>query len=762
MAIRLRLREGWGTLILLTLLLLCVAWAISAANWTDGLWTLQPAVLGGMIAGLSLAAFRRLPGTLAHLLSLVLGIAWTVFLTAWLLPWEYTWPQALTEIYVRFSTWLAIALGKGTSTDNLVFVMQLEFVMWLMSYSCAWFLSRANNVWGAIIPSGFAVMVNLYYAPQVDNWLFFYLLCALLLIIRTFISQQQMEWQTAHVGYNPDIGFDFLREGTIFAVLVVFVAWVAPTMTTPSDLQYAFDRFEEPWSRAQSQFNRLFSALNYRPRPGPAYFSNTLAFSGPVNLGDAPVFDVETTEGRYWRTAVYDQYTGRGWVNTDSTTAVLSPGDPRLGIQPFEARKPITQTITLLQSGGTSVYAEALPTAFSLPIRAQYSPIPTDGRFPESLNVSMFHSRSSLKAGQTYQVISAVSDASVEQLRATGADYPGWVKERYLQLPDNLPRRVRELAEQITASFDNPYDKATALESYLRNIKYNEQIDAPPPGRDGVDYFLFDIKQGYCDYYASALVVMARAVGIPARVAAGYARGQYESELGIYRQREYDAHSWPEVFFPQYGWVEFEPTASEPLITRPEPASETNPTDLGERTNPQDQPGRENLPEEGPTIGGPGNLPFDLGLTLSRRLPRIWPLLAGLLLAGLAVASVAWFSWQRGLRGLSLVAGLYERMARLAQLIGVRDEPSQTPYEYADTLGQTIPQGQTDIQQIADVYVRERFSGREITAEEGQTLVTTWQRLRRTLVNNLFTRGLSRLTRQKAESSRQKAVGDKQ
>jgi hypothetical protein len=367
----------------------------------------------------------------------------------------------------------------------------------------------------------------------------------------------------------------------------------------------------------------------------------------------------------------------------------------------------------------------------------------------------MFHSRSTLKAGQTYQVISAVSAADVNQLRQAGTDYPGWVKERYLQLPDNLPRRVRELAEQITAPYDNPYDKATALESYLRNIKYNEQIEAPPPGRDGVDYFLFDIKQGYCDYYASALVVMARAVGIPARIAAGYSRGQYESELRIYRQREYDAHSWPEVFFPKYGWVEYEPTASDPLITRPEPPSETEPTNLDQRTNPQDNPDREsNLPEDQP-LGGQGNLPLNLVLALSRRLPRIWPLLAGLLLAGLVGVGLAWTSWQRGLRGLSLASGLYERMTRLARLIGVRDAPSQTPYEYADTLGQTVPQGQPDIQQIAEVYVRERFSGREITAEESQTLVATWRRLRQTLVNNLFARGLNRMTRQKAEGRRQ-------
>jgi transglutaminase-like putative cysteine protease len=405
----------------------------------------------------------------------------------------------------------------------------------------------------------------------------------------------------------------------------------------------------------------------------------------------------------------------------------------------------VTQTITLLQSGGTVLHAQSLPIALSLPVRVQFSAIPTTGRGPEPLNVSMLHSRSTLKAGQTYQVISAASAATVQQLRQAGTDYPDWVKERYLQLPNTLPSRIRELARQITAPYNNPYDQATALESYLRNLKYNEQIEAPPPGRDGVDYFLFDIKQGYCDYYASALVVMARAVGIPARLAAGYSRGQYESELGVYRQREYDAHSWPEVFFPKYGWVEFEPTAAESLITRPEPPSDTNLANQNERTNPQDRPDRDTRIPEDESIGGPGNPAFNIG-SLIHRLPRIWPLLAGVLLAGLVGVGVFWFNWQRGLHGLSLAAGLYERMTRLAGLIGVRDTPSQTPYEYADTLGQAVPRGQPDIRQIADVYVRERFSGREIAIEEGQTLVTVWQRLRQTLVKRVFERGLSRLT----------------
>ncbi len=752
MRMHLRPREGWSTLIILLVMLLSVAWSIQAADWAEGLWTLQPVILGAVIVGLILASIRWIPGSLAHTLSVLLGIGWTVFTTAWLLPWEYTWPQAINEIYTRFMAWLETARGQGVSSDNLVFVMQLEFLMWLMSYICTWFFIRLRNVWGAIIPSGFALLVNVYYAPpDVSDWLVFYALAALLLIVRSFLTIQEEEWRMRRIRYSPDIGFDFLRDGTIFAILVVALAWFAPPTASPR--VHAFvDRFEEPWSRAQSHFQRLFSSLNYRARPGPAYFSDTLALSGPVNLGDTPVFDGVTTGGRYWRSMVYDEYTGRGWINTDEDTATLNPGDPRLSRLTFEARVPVTQTIRVLQAGTTQLYAVPQPIQFNIPVRVRYSLIPESEEDTRILpfNVSVVRSRTSLQPGQTYQVISLMSNATVRQLREAGTDYPQWVTERYLQLPDDLPRRVIELAQQITARYDNPYDKVAAIESYLRQLKYNEQIPPPPPGRDGVDYFLFDIREGYCDYYASALVVMARAVGIPARLAAGYSRGEYDPQIRAYRQREYDAHSWPEVFFPRYGWIEFEPTAADPVIQRPldTDEEESNPAAIPPGLNREPNiPEEEDLPED--RFGAPPVIPAPLAFVQGAS-RAAFPLVVVVLAVGV-LAGVGWFLWQWDLRNLPVATGLYERMIRLARLAGVRETPYQTPYEYAGTLRRAIPQGEAEISQIADGYVKERFSGRRLGSEELKVLQAAWQRLRRILMGGFVERVLLGITRQARE-----------
>jgi transglutaminase-like putative cysteine protease len=168
----------------------------------------------------------------------------------------------------------------------------------------------------------------------------------------------------------------------------------------------------------------------------------------------------------------------------------------------------------------------------------------------------------------TYRATSLVATVDVETLRDIWPDYPEWVRTRYLALPP-LPERVTALARDITATAPSLYDRAEAIERYLRtNYTYTLDVPAPPPGRDPVDYFLFDLGEGYCDYYASAMVVLARASGIPARLVVGYVGGTYDPVQALYTVREANAHSWVEVYFPQVGWVEFEPTASQPGFQR--------------------------------------------------------------------------------------------------------------------------------------------------------------------------------------------------
>ena len=155
------------------------------------------------------------------------------------------------------------------------------------------------------------------------------------------------------------------------------------------------------------------------------------------------------------------------------------------------------------------------------------------------------------KSGDPYQLTASVSSADPEELRQVDQEYPTWAWVRYTQLPPDMPPRVEELARQITAGADNPYDKAKAVESWLKtNITYNLAIDPPPFGSDGVDHFLFESREGYSEYFGSAMTVLMRSLDIPARMTTGYTTGNLVDSSNLYLVSDRHSHGWSEVYFP--------------------------------------------------------------------------------------------------------------------------------------------------------------------------------------------------------------------
>ena len=370
--------------------------------------------------------------------------------------------------------------------------------------------------------------------------------------------------------YPTDLQFDFLRDGLILAVVVLAIALLLPNAGGNGVLASTLEPLRAPWQDVQREWGRLFSSLNYRgPGAGEAVYGDTLTLGGPRNLGDTVIMDVRSNGGRYWRAVAFDTFTGRRWVNSSTLVQSVNASN-HVHTPEFEARKEITQTITIMAPTGNVLFAASQPIRVSLNADADLNVIeqPPGDALPIA-EISMLHRRGpDLRPGDTYLAVSSLTDASIEDLQGAGEEYPDWVREQYLELPSDLSPQVAELAKQVTAEALTPFDKALALEEFLRSFPYNDQIPAPPAGVNAVNYFLFDVKQGYCDYYASSFAMMARTLGIPARVSAGYAQGDYTEEIDAYRVREYNGHSWPEAFFPGYGWIEFEPTASEIEIVR--------------------------------------------------------------------------------------------------------------------------------------------------------------------------------------------------
>jgi transglutaminase-like putative cysteine protease len=723
------LKEGWTTVVLLMLICLCVAWAIQSAQWTDGLAILQGVVLLGGGLGILLAK-SRLPNRMAHLLSILAGFTWSVYLLGRLLAQTTELPvsAALVALDWRLQSWVTTLVNKGSINDNYAFVLTMCFLMWAMAYVSAWTIFRWQRAWWAVIICGLAMMLNnIYSSESLNGYLIAFLFFALLLVVRTNVAFHEQEWRVARVAYNSELVFSFLRAGLIISVLAILLAWATPRALASRPFEQMWVKIGEPWRRFQDQSSRVFGNLNYQNPPTYIYSDRSVRFGGPVKLGDTPIIDVESSVGRYWRVMVYHEYTGTGWNNTDTDTLLLDAGEQGLAVPSFDLRREVTQTIILRQDLGPDgiIAAASQPLKSQLPLRAVVSLVTQPNELSLSPHEvpsyvlpgdpSVLYSQQALQAGESYQVTSSMSIADEESLRDAGGGYPDWVVPRYLQLPESLPERVRLLAREITEGQTSAYDKAVAIERYLRNFPYNDQIAGPGPAQDGVDYFLFDAKEGYCDYYASAMVVMLRSVGVPARYVRGYSQGE-KGEDGLYHVREWDGHAWPEVFFPGYGWIEFEPTAGEPALIRPSSREEAG--DEGIASDLDRFPHRSGGPipdyELEPEPSGVG---YEVApKPLWQRLGRGFWLSLDLSVMVLALAALFRVRRRRHIADLSVAERAFEDLVEwVGRLLHIELLAHQTPYEYAAEVGQAVPRASQAMEQIADSYARERFGKIEVS-----------------------------------------------
>jgi len=722
----LELREGWVTVICLLLMILCVAWSIQAADWADGLSILQGTALVGGVLGIVLAK-SRVPNRLAHLLSLLAGWTWSLYLTSQVLmrAINVPGPMAVVELEERFYDLFLIPFYEGMTADNHVFILLLGFLLWVLAYFCAWAVFRWQRVWWSVILCGVAILLNMSYTTEnLTVYVILFLLFALLLVVRASLAFYEQEWRAAHIGYSPELISAFLRAGLAFSAIVILIAWAAPVALASRPLQPFWDKIGEPWREFQERSARVFRDLNYQNEPPLVSLGDRrMWFGGPVNLSDTPIADVDASTGRYWRVVVFHEYIGDGWLSNDPDIILIGANEQDLAFPEFGLRFEITQTVTLLRDWqvADSLIAAGQPLRADLPLRAAVTFVtqeedlvraPDSSPFPSAPgDPSALYARRPLQVGESYRVLSSLTEADAESLRQAGMAYPDWVRPRYLQLPESLPQRVRLLAAALTEGEETPYDKAKAIETYLRGIPYSEEIEGPGVGQDGVDYFLFDAETGYCDYYASAMVVMLRSVGVPARYVRGYSQG--ETEEGFFLLRESDGHAWPEVFFPGYGWVEFEPTGGEPPLLRPEslepesnaPAGSDRPVPRQDLRPLMDEEGLDTLgqEEEGPPtpwwgkVGVVGWSAVGLG---------------GLGLAGGILLTIR---RRRDIEGLSVAERVYEDLVSWARhLLRIEPLAHQTPHEYASIVAQQVPRGRTAVEQIAGLYVEERFGAKEV------------------------------------------------
>jgi hypothetical protein len=325
------------------------------------------------------------------------------------------------------------------------------------------------------------------------------------------------------------------------------------------------------------------------------YSRNDEQLGGGFEFDYSPMMTVTTSHRSYWRGESKALYTGTGWAEAKAEEEIeefnrIAKGEALSSFDdpPAAGVTEVNQIVTLIRKDVYPVLFAAAPVSKLNWIDNEESPLPTGLMWePSSNELRLLNwSMRNRKYPETYSVTSSVPMLDEALLREAKA---GWTDAAdasrfafYLQLPNDLPERVKQLAEQVTAEATNDYDRAKLLETYLRlNFNYNNLPDVSRltgSTSDFVDQFLFELKEGYCDYFSTSMAVMARSLGLPTRWVKGFAPGVLPvsdfgppSEFmdasinpdgsGTYTVRNSDAHSWIEIYFEGFGWLPFEPTS---------------------------------------------------------------------------------------------------------------------------------------------------------------------------------------------------------
>lgn len=742
---------GWLVLFTLLLLTMLPTWALGENRQHElrtiqaGLDPLGPLavlctwlVLGWRGEGPQQRWWRRL-GQIVLLLALGVLLL-SQFLLSWL-PGPLTlfrtaltgaWPtlgQGMVADWLQLGTrltiwWQGVQAG-GAQQDSLIFGIFAGLLFWGLGMVTAWLARRTQRGLITAFPVLWLLGTLLLYTSVNRGLMVGGVVLAL--ILHLLLDQQTMmqRWQQLGLDYSTDLLADrLLAVAGVGLVVTILAAFMPNLYYRPLVLGY-YEWIRPLETQIEGARDRLFPDLEgvSRLQGGVAGgMPNAFLLGGNVALGetlvmavrtnetvyyDAPLYEMTAPQGHYMRGTTFARYDGHGWDNgvnityeehnaNEAWTATLHQAGELVG------RRALVQTVSLF-GNSTVLFAAPEPlepgVAFQAQVRAAGDLVALRQRV------------------RTYTVISAVPAVSEAMLIAAG----GWNDEQplpavyaqQLDLPATITDRTRDLATELTADQPTMYEKARAIEQFLRQYTYD--LAVPPPTdevSDVADHFLFALQRGYCDYYATAFVVLARLAGLPTRFATGYAVGSWNPAEMSWLITEGEAHSWPEVYFPTYGWIPFEPTAGRPTLTR-----------IG----------------LAPSVAGGAVAPPPLPAPMPETTPLVWNW--QMLFWLLPLAALLWGGWQLWQRWQQGREDPWLAILRWGQRAGRPLGAGETVLEYGHGLAEHIltRQRQTqdvgrlvarEVQAVSQLVNRRRYGNEQEQQQAAAALPSAWTRLR--------------------------------
>lgn len=725
---------------------------VAASAWVAvlgiaGVWILG-ARLASPLLDLGIAILSLIPRIVPAIESQT-PIDTTAVVESWLVI-----AQASAGLGVRVQTWLMGLDQNVTVNDALLRNMVWVLIMWFLSAWMGWFGARRNAMASLLPCIALLAAIISYSETKIETlWLLVFILLLLLGIWN--YRNHTKQWESRRVDYSESIRYDSGEAVILLALVIGAFAFITPSISWREfrDFLREHDQVsqneaadllgiqQQPGSPGNSIVRKPSLPREHLLRGGFAQSQKIVMMisTGELPPVPDPALIASAPPRYYWRSTTYDTYVGAGWVTSSAPTQAVEANTPLIpGL--LDGYRLVHLDVEMVEPEGNLFWSGILFSA-NVPFTANWRVRPELSLFADRsalLKTDMF---AALSEADSYKADTYVPTTSVEELRAASTEYPEDIRERYVSLPRSVPARVHQLAREITTGRANAYDKAKAIEAYLRTYPYDLEVPAPPEDQDVADYFLFELKKGYCDYYATAMVVLARSSGLPARFVSGYSSGSYDAPNAQYVVRELNAHSWAEVYFPDIGWVEFEPTAAQPEIDHSVPELLVARDQNTESTASQ----------------------LLYRFRIEQAIYWLSPVAGLLLLVFLYFTFIERWWFMRLVPELA-IERIYRRLYRLGRPLAGEGGRAETAYEFMQKLVSRIDTLRThshfsrldagirqDIELLTELYQDSLFSHNDMEKNDSKMAWNTWKHLRLRLI-------IARLMSLRAPSAKQPSI----
>jgi hypothetical protein len=723
---------------------LCVAlmaatsWAVLAAGWVNGG---GGALVAGVAAVLTAAILSRV-----HIHRIVTLLALPLLAVVVIVPATVEgMPAGSHQAFGIAASHYLRAMTTGLwSTDAWDFTVGLSAILFICGYWLGWMALREHRGVLAVVPVYSVLAVNVLNAPKAPALVVPVTLAmglSLAVIAAAYLGSLTARWTPKGIAPLEGFRWRFASSAAPVAAGLTVVALVIPAVSSTDFSAQLFSHGGGP------------GATGTAGSDGSANGTTTIGFSLSVNLGGSLVnkpkqvltYRTSTGASAYLQVATDTEFDRGNWY---APARGATTGDDVWGGVPF-ASGPLPRDVNT-SDGGIGRDEQALDAQIVVDPGAtgDQALVPFTGE-PDAVNFSGTAFGTISESAQTklltvdsvqldptsdgtptLQTVALVSTATAEQLSAAGTDYPPWTLQ-YTDLNDDGTHgleTIRSIAAQWTAGLTDPYDDALAIESHLRNPAFFQYTLDPPtdPNRNAwpLVFFLTTSHRGYCQYFASAMGAMLRSLGVPTRLVTGYGPGSPAGANGIRPQGETsqeivttsDAHTWVEAYFPNYGWIPFEPTPPseqgdyEPFARGEAAVSPpVTPAPIPTRTPAPSHPKSAVQPAGAPHRGG---VPAVVAITIS----------ALVVLLGVVVLALLWLALPRS------VEGAWRRVEAIGRVIGLERRDAETHRAFALRLSRSRPRAGPAFTELASLTGRAEFSAAGTSARDRLLAQRTWRR----------------------------------